>query len=180
MLKNQKVMKSNIVLLGYMGSGKSTIGRSFASLQGSKFVDLDNYIEKKEGMSVSKIFEKYGVIRFRKVEKQSLAEVLTSNKGIVIALGGGTPCYYDNMKLVNDHSDSVYLQMSVKSLTERLWQEKQQRPIIAAINERSELQEFIGKHLFERNHFYQQAQHSLLVDSLSVDEVLEKLENLLA
>lgn len=173
-------MSDNIVLLGYMGCGKSTIGASLAAQLQRVFIDLDVYIEEMQGMSISEIFENRGVIYFRKLERKALHEVLNKHTHTIIALGGGTPCYYDNMKAVNAGATSIYLQMNVTGLTNRLWAERQQRPLIAAIETIEELQEFIGKHLFERNAFYQQATHSLLVGDGSVEDTVRSIKELLA
>jgi shikimate kinase len=173
-------MNGNLVLLGYMGSGKSTVGSVLATYFQRTFIDLDQFIEKSEGMSVSEIFENRGVIYFRRIEKKALHEVLVQNSKAIIALGGGTPCYYDNMDVVNATSTSIYLQMNVKSLTDRLWGEKEQRPVIASIASTVELQEFIGKHLFERNFFYQKAQHAISISNDTVEEVAQKISSLLA
>ena len=173
-------MKDKIVLLGYMGSGKSTLGSVLALKLGYKFIDLDDFIEAIEQKDIKMIFEEHGAIYFRKVERLALEQVLNQKEKTVIALGGGTPCYYNNMQLINLNSTSIYLNMSVKELTDRLWEERHHRPLIAGIRSIEELQEFIGKHLFERSAFYQEAHISLLIKSKTVNDVLDDILKALA
>ena len=100
----------NIVLIGYMGSGKSLIGSNLAKKIDYKFIDLDQYIEKNEACSISKIFEDSGDIYFRKIETKYLIKCLSQNNNIVLSLGGGTPCYNDNLTHINSTNNiSIYL-----------------------------------------------------------------------
>ena len=100
----------NIVLIGYMGSGKSLIGSHLAKKVDYKFIDLDQYIEKNETCSISKIFEDSGDIYFRKIETKYLIKCLSENNNIVLSLGGGTPCYNDNLTHINSANNiSIYL-----------------------------------------------------------------------
>lgn len=170
----------NIVLMGYMGSGKSAVGQHLAALLNRKFVDLDVLIEQQLGLSISEIFEQKGAVYFRKKESEFLQETLTVNREAVIALGGGTPLYGDNLKWINDAAlnVSVYLKISVDPLVRRLWEERHHRPIIAHMSSPEMLEEFIRKHLFERTFAYQQAQliyevHDL--DAISVANGIIKL-----
>ena len=89
-----------MILLGYMGSGKSTVGQELAVALSLRFVDLDNFIESQENASISKIIEDKGIIYFRKIEQEHLKVVLHEANSMVISLGGGTPCYYDNMEMI--------------------------------------------------------------------------------
>src|SRR5690606_7293016 len=123
-----------ITLLGYMGSGKSTMGNQLATDLGFDFIDLDQYIESKENTNISGLFKNLGEIKFRKIEHERLKEVLNLPKNTVIALGGGTPVYYNNMDLINEHSHSVYLRLSPVQLFERLKNDKANRPLIHRIN----------------------------------------------
>lgn len=164
-----------IILIGYMGSGKSTLGKAFAMKKKIPFIDLDHYIEQQENSSIRQIFKEKGEIYFRKKETFHLNTLLNSDENFVLALGGGTPCFGNNMQLIkNATSHVIYLKYSPKSLTERLRAEKNNRPLIAHLKE-EDLEEFIRKHLFERNLFYSQANHIIAMDNLSVDESLEKL-----
>jgi len=115
-------MKKNIILIGYMGSGKSAVGQKIAGLKAMNFIDLDAYIEEKEQQSIKNIFKEKGEIYFRKIETKYLKEVLSEQFGTVLALGGGTPCFGNNINLVNslENGISIYLQTSIKELNERL------------------------------------------------------------
>ncbi len=164
-----------IVLLGYMSSGKSSVGKQLASQLKSKFVDLDQYIAKQSEMSIPEIFKNKGELYFRKQEHNCLNEVLnhSKNENLIVALGGGTPCYYNNMELINQEDDvtSIYLKLNIETLLNRLWKEKVNRPLIAHYTDKDGLEEFIRKHLFERQFFYLQAQHTMDVSKLSLEEV---------
>lgn len=146
-----------IVLLGYMGSGKTTVGKQLAERLEQQFLDLDDYIEQKEKMSVAEIFGNKGELYFRKKEHQYLNEVLEHRDDLVLSVGGGTPCYGKNLETILKRSKNVfYLRVPIGQLTQRLSEQKAQRPLIRHIPD-EELPEFIGKHLFERSEFYNQA-----------------------
>lgn len=166
-----------IILLGYMASGKSTVGRLLAKIIGYKFVDLDNYIEKKEDKTISYIFNKKGELYFRKVENTCLKELLTMDEKTVISLGGGTPCYANNMDLIKSQKNAVsfYLKTSIKEIVNRLINEKDKRPIVAEIKTKDALTEFVGKHLFERNPFYMEADHILETDQKTTQNIVEEI-----
>jgi len=105
-----------IVLLGYMASGKSTVSRLLAKKLGLNAIDLDDYIIKKEGASVGDIFKNKGEIYFRVQENKYLLELLNSDKSFVLALGGGTPCYANNMALIKEYAISIYLKANLITL----------------------------------------------------------------
>jgi len=148
----------NIVLIGYMGSGKSLIGSRLAKKMKYKFIDLDKYIETNEGCSISKIFDNSGDIYFRKIETKYLIKCLSENNNIVLSLGGGTPCYNDNLMHINStNNSSVYLKNRNTELAKRLFREKEDRPLISKIKSEQKMIEFVSKHLFEREVFYNQA-----------------------
>lgn len=169
---NQHFMK--IILLGYMGSGKSTVAKELASVLDLPFIDLDDYIIDKEKKSIKEIFETKGEIYFRLQESKYLKELLDHSEDAVLALGGGTPCYGNNMELIKKESLSVYLKGGIATICQRLKSEKQQRPLIASLNE-EQLTEFVAKHLFERRNFYEQAAESISIDNKSVYELLQEL-----
>lgn len=158
-----------------MSSGKSSVGQLLARQLNRKFIDLDQYISEQAQMSISDIFKNKGELFFRKLEHKSLSEVLnhSKNENLIVALGGGTPCYYNNMELINQEDDvtSIYLKLNIESLLNRLWKEKVNRPLIAHYTDKDGLEEFIRKHLFERQFFYLQAQHTMDVSKLSLEEV---------
>lgn len=164
-----------IVLLGYMGSGKSIIAKTVAERLNFNTLDLDAYIEHQEKMSISDIFATKGEIYFRKKEHQYLAETLDCNTNIILSLGGGTPCYANNMELILEQTAfSFFLKTSINEIIHRVKNEKEKRPLIANIaNE--DLPEFIGKHLFERNPFYNKASFIITTDNKTIDEVSEEI-----
>lgn len=165
-----------IFLIGYMGSGKSTIGQKLSTILKYEFVDLDTYIQDKEGKSIPELFKSRGEIYFRKIENQYLKEVLILDSAVV-SLGGGTPCYGNNMDIIKSTNDtkSIYLKASIPQLAERLMKEKNNRPLISHIKNPEGLTEFIGKHLFERSVFYSQANITISVDSKSINEIVEEI-----
>lgn len=148
-----------IVLLGYMGSGKSTIGKCLATHLCIPYVDLDYFIETNEGMSISDLFEQKGVLYFRSIEAKYLKVLIAKNGNTVIALGGGTPVYGDNMSFLKNTPgvSTIYLKWPIEVLTRRLWITKNKRPLISGISSIEELEDFIRKHLFERSFVYHQA-----------------------
>lgn len=166
-----------IVLIGYMGSGKSSIGQKLAKVLSYDFIDLDSYIESKEYLSISDIFFNKGEIYFRKKEGQYLNEVLKDSQHTVLALGGGTPCYGYNMKniLEKDNVTSIYLKTSIPELGKRLMKEKSKRPLISHLETEEELVEFIGKHIFERTSFYTQSNKTISTDNQTTDLIVEKI-----
>lgn len=173
-------MKGNIVLLGYMGSGKSAVGRVLAEKSNLDFIDLDDYIEQKEQKKISAIFSEKGEIYFRKLETKYLKELINDKSNLILSLGGGTPCFGDNMKLVNSSEStfSIYLQTSIKELTARLYSERAKRPLIAHTQTKDELSEFIAKHLFERSAYYSNAKYILKTDVKSISEIADEILNI--
>jgi len=164
-----------IVLVGYMGSGKSTIGLALADVLKLEFLDLDSYIETQEGLSIPEIFLKHGELYFRKKEGAYLKEILTTKTNFVLATGGGTPCYGINMKEILEATANVfYLKLSLSSLVMRLKSEKEHRPLIKNVAD-EELTEFIGKHLFERSYYYNQAEKAILCDNQLPAEIVKML-----
>jgi len=165
-------MGDKIILMGFMGCGKSTIGKALAKKLNYKFLDLDSEIEQEAKMTISSIFEKHGEQHFRKQESKVLKKVIALNEDIVLALGGGTPCYNDNLKLITAYPN-VYIRCGVNVLTGRLQKEKNHRPIIAQQSEAS-LKQFISLKLRERRQFYRQAKFTV-VGSRKVNEIVDRI-----
>ena len=169
-----------IVLVGYMASGKSTIGSLLAKKKEVSFIDLDHYLEEKEEMTISEIFDKKGEIYFRKQEHFYLKEILNKKESMVLSLGGGTPCYAGNMDIISSFKNtvSVYLKASIPTIVERLLKEKNKRPLVSRLIE-DELPEFVAKHLFERSYFYHQSKYKFSIDDKKLSVIIDQLNKLL-
>lgn len=169
-----------LFLLGYMGSGKSTFGKLLSNKIETDFIDLDSYIVKREDMSISEIFTLKGELYFRKVEHLYLKELLNIQSDVIIALGGGTPCYANNMELISqsDNATSIFLDTNLDVLTERLFNQKENRPLIKKINSKENLKTFIAKHLFERRDFYNKSEYILKLVDEDTDFVVDQLQSI--
>ena len=158
-----------------MGSGKSLISSKLNSIKKIEKIDLDFEISKELENSIQEIFEKRGELFFRKKEKEILERIFSLKEECILSLGGGTPCYYDNMEVINENSISIYLRAKVDTLVKRLLEDKIHcRPLINRIPD-EQLPEFIGQHLFERNHFYNQAKIIIDTDNLAAEEVVDEI-----
>ena len=175
-------MNLPIVLLGYMGCGKTKIGKSLSENLNLKFVDLDHEIESIYSKNITHLFENFGEVRFREIEREVLIKTLNKNDAFVLSLGGGTPCYFDNMEIIHKKTNySFYINLNSKVLAERLYIRKSSRPLISSIKSKQEMLNFVNKHLLERNLFYMRAKHIINCDdrdvkkiSQSIIEILEK------
>jgi shikimate kinase len=148
-------MKHTIFLVGFMGAGKTTVGRKLAEELSCAFYDLDELIEKKSKQSISHIFDEQGEERFRTMESETLKSI-NIKKHQVIATGGGTAMFEDNMQWMNDNGFTVYLMLHPGILFHRLAKEKKHRPLIANLDD-VDLFEFIVEKLKKRLLFYNQA-----------------------
>jgi len=171
-------MKDTLILLGYMASGKSSIAKEIAQKRMLKFIDLDTVISDREGMSISDIFKNKGEIYFRKKESLYLDELLSENKKIILSVGGGTPCYGNNMNIINQNGISFFINTPLNILVNRLISEKTTRPLVADLND-ADLKEFIAKHLFERNPFYEQANHTINASDKDVTTIASEILKLI-
>ncbi len=165
-------------LIGYMGSGKTTLGRAVSARTGVRFIDLDDYIEQREGCTIREIFATRGEAAFRDIERQALAEVCAMTDTLV-ACGGGTPCFGDNMEVMNSRVLTVYLDAPHSSLLSRLKEGRAARPLIASLSD-DELGEFITTQLERRLPDYTRA--TLSFDSSRLedpDQVNESVDRFL-
>ena len=153
-----------ILLTGYMGAGKTTLGRALADRLGITFIDLDNYIEERYRKSISQIFAEKGEDGFRDIERRMLHEV-AEFEDVIISTGGGTPCFFDNMDYMNQMGLTVYLQASLERLFIRLSIARKQRPLIKDKSD-EELREFIAQQLAKREPYYSRAAHTFMADKL--------------
>lgn len=170
-----------IFLMGYMGSGKSTIGPLLATALSYKFIDFDQYVAQAEALSIPEIFTTKGEIYFRKIENTYLKQLLESaGSEVVIALGGGTPCYANNLAIIKEaRARTVYINWHFKGLSERLWGARVNRPLIAGMESLEALEDYVRKHLFERAYYYNQADYSVKVEVQSPEEVTQEILALL-
>ena len=167
-----------VVLLGYMGSGKSTVGQILAEKLNTNFLDLDAYIEQEMQSTISEIFKSKGELFFRTLEAEAVKQLCNDSDSLVLALGGGTPCYSNTMQFLVNHSNvkTVYLNLSIQNLSERLIHEKSKRPLIANLNN-EDIPEFIAKHLFERSFYYNQAEITIQTENLGTEEIIETIQS---
>jgi shikimate kinase len=161
-----------IFLIGFMGCGKTTLGRKLASRLGYEFIDLDHILEAQVVMTIAEYFSKFGEEAFRKLESEVL-KLTNYPEHAVVSTGGGLPCFFDNMDWMNTHGKTVYIKLSSKTLADRLENEKDKRPVLN--DHGKDLVVFIAGKLAERDKFYNRA--SIIADGLSL--TADKLEQLL-
>ena len=159
---------TRIILIGYMGAGKTTIGKVLAREMGLEFYDLDNYIEDRFHQKIPDIFAEKGEEGFREMERKMLHEV-AEFENIIISCGGGTPCFFDNMEYLNQQGETIFLNGSPAVLKEHLLMGKSQRPLIQGKNP-EELEAYINESLTARLPFYQKAKHTIDIDVIHTKE----------
>lgn len=166
-----------IVLIGYMGSGKTSIGKKLAATLESPFKDLDVEIEAQEKSLIPEIFSKKGEIYFRGIERKILKNLLSQDESFVLATGGGTPCYGDSMAFMTQNKDikTVYLKTPLDILTSRLFLEKDNRPLLSHLDTKEDLNDFLRKHLFERVYYYNQSKYIIENIADDMDETVQKI-----
>lgn len=142
-----------LFLLGFMGSGKSKLGKKVASQLTVPFFDLDDEVEKSAGKSITELFQESGEEAFRSLESEVLVNIISKNEAFVLSTGGGTPCFNDNMELMNQSGKTIYLNVDSTILYGRLRTAKKKRPLIANLSD-EELKDFIEVSLSKRNTFY--------------------------
>lgn len=153
-----------IILIGYMGAGKTTVGKALAQDLQMPFYDLDWYIEERYHRTISQLFAERGEEGFRKVEQLMLHEV-AEFENIILSSGGGTPCFFDNMEYMNSQAHTVYLKASPEVLYQHLKMGKTERPLLKHKTP-EEMLDYIRASLEQREPFYTQARHTLNVDLL--------------
>nr|WP_294894634.1 shikimate kinase [uncultured Pedobacter sp.] len=170
---NSNILSKKIFLIGFMGCGKSKLGKAVANKLELPFLDLDDLVETKNQMSIPELFAAFGEQGFREREKQTLQEAAIANDAI-IATGGGAPCFFDNMEWMNKNGITVFIDTPVKVLADRLINARVERPLVKG-KSYEELIAFIETKLEERRPFYNQAQIILKGVDLSADDLIEAL-----
>ena len=167
--------KKNIILVGMMSSGKSTLGKKLARSLGYRFVDLDKLIENDQQKDIPSIFSQKGESYFRDIESRMLKEILP-NRGIVLASGGGTPCFFDNMDYIKKLGISIFLDVPAGDLARRIENHgKDDRPILSGAKS---LEDELKRKIEERREFYSQADLTIS-GTTEVTEILDALIPLL-
>ncbi len=165
-----------IFLTGYMGSGKTTIGKTLADTLQYQFIDLDDYIEKKYARKIAEIFALEGEIAFREIERDCLHEI-ARNKNAVISTGGGAPCFFENMEFMNTSGITVYLKLGAELLVKRLCgKNRKKRPLIAGKSNK-ELEKHVMDQLKIREPYYNKA--SIIIENYDAVITLAELEKIL-
>ena len=146
-----------IFVVGFMGSGKTTLGKKLSKLANLPFIDLDQQIVDTSGMSISDYFKQHGEEQFRLLEEETLKSTPT-HSGAIVSTGGGTPCFHDNMTWMNEHGLTLYLNLAPKVIFDRLLaSERSSRPLLASMDD-DELLSSIEDKLENRSPFYEKAQ----------------------
>ncbi|MBM3402592.1 MAG: shikimate kinase [Bacteroidetes bacterium] len=158
-----------VFLIGFMGSGKTTIGKKLAIYLKYEFIDLDKLIESKAGMSIVDYFELHGEEAFRDLERTILQKT-EFPENVIVATGGGAPCFGDNMDWMNKNGLVAYLSLSPKALASRLEHSKTDRPLIRHLKG-DELIDFISAKLQEREVFYKQAEYVVSASDLTAERL---------
>ena len=159
-----------IILIGFMGVGKTSIGKKLAKKLSLNFLDTDKWIEKQAGKTISEIFNENGENIFREWERKSI-EQFRNEENIVISTGGGLPCFYDNMQVLNSIGTTIYLKSSAERITEQLKLSKIKRPLIEGKSDQ-ELENYIKNTVEEREKYYLQASHVLTPDRTILDSIV--------
>ena len=163
-----------IVLIGFMGSGKTSLGKKLASKLKYKFIDLDHAIEKTANKTIPQLFEQNGENYFRELEQSELINQLQSDN-IVLACGGGTPCFFDNIEIINKSAISIYLKATPLALQSRLQKNKNSRPLIKDLDN-TQLLNFIETKLTEREVFYLKSKLQISALNVNVPELVLEIK----
>lgn len=171
-----------IILIGYMGAGKTTLGRALARRLGVQFYDLDWYVESRMHRTVKQLFDERGEEGFRRVEHNMLHEV-AEFEDVIVSCGGGTPCFFDNMDYMNSRGITVYLKATPEVLYDHLSMGRNVRPLLLG-KSKDEMKQYIVEQLQLREPFYSKAHHqfnvNLLDNRAKIDESIDQLIELLA
>jgi shikimate kinase len=166
-----------IFLIGFMASGKSTVGQELASVLDYKFVDLDTYIEEKYKKTIKILFEFHGEDYFRQIENDALKEVAAMDNNIVVASGGGTSCFYNSVDFMNEQGITIYLRVEVTELLSRLIASKKDRPLLWG-KSTEELNNYIIRVLEERKKYYEKAKLTIDMSNVNVAQLAKMIKAL--
>ena len=157
-----------IFLMGFMGAGKSSVGKELARICNRLYIDADEIIERRAAKSINELFETEGEAHFRELEHELIQEIGEFYPDVVVACGGGMPCFNNTLPLINQHGLSVYLKLPPELLAERLKNESDNRPLLKDLSDSERLQ-FIQSKLAERTPYYEQA--NVIIDVQKSDSI---------
>jgi shikimate kinase len=163
-----------IILIGFMGVGKTSLGKKLAKKLNWQFLDTDKWIEKKTGLSIPAIFEQKGEVYFRELERNCIDESRVL-QNTVISVGGGLPCFGDAMSVLNSFGTTIYLKLEPQEIARRLSESKIERPLINGLKE-NELEKYVEKKLLEREKHYSKAKYTLRPDREFIENYLKIIE----
>lgn len=166
-----------VFLIGFMASGKTTLGGELAEIMGYKFLDLDDYIEVKQKKSIKLLFEIEGEEKFRVIENEALREVAKMEGNLIVASGGGTSCFYNSIDFMNKEGVTVYIKVEVAELVARLIDSKKNRPLLWG-KSREELNEYIIRVLEERKKYYEKAKITVEYPNLDITQLASTLKSI--
>lgn len=164
-----------VFLIGFMFSGKSTVGKKLASIMNYQFIDTDRYFEEKYKISILDFFEKFGEEMFRKFEHDILKELVVKDN-VIISTGGGLPCYNNNIDLINDEGISIYLEMPFKAIINRQKNSKQKRPLLQNKTQ-EEIEEYLKALLTQREPIYKKSKITIDAKNVNFSDLKEVIEN---
>ncbi len=164
-----------VFLIGFMASGKSTVGEELAKVLGYNFIDLDTFIEQKHNKTIKMIFEYFGEDHFREIENDALREIAEFDGNIIVASGGGTSCFYNSVDFMNSVGITIYLRAEVTELVSRLIASKKDRPLLWGKSE-EELNNYILRVLEERKKYYEKARITVDISSLDVNDMANTIK----
>ena len=163
-----------IFLIGFMGSGKSHWGRLLSEKLGIRFFDLDEQVVDHAGKPIVEIFDTEGEEQFRLMEKDVLHIITESHDSFVMACGGGSPCYFNNIDYMNQSGTTVWINTPIDTLFNRLVDEKEKRPLIRELSDQ-QLKNFIHKKFADRRIYYEQADLTVDEEPVQLDSLIEKV-----
>ncbi|MFI3258914.1 MAG: shikimate kinase [Rikenellaceae bacterium] len=165
-----------IFLIGYMGCGKSTIGRKLSTRLGWSLVDTDALIEQRAGMSVGEIFDRYGESRFREMEQELVAELVQDGRDRVVSTGGGLPMWGENMEMINRAGETIYIARTAENIASRLSPHgREKRPKLRGLSD-EELVEFMAENIAQRDPTYRRAKLVIEAVPMSDYQILETIK----